>query len=398
MTAPQRIAQLGGSGHDETAVAVVHELLAMAQQILPRMYLADRQLFAHTVRRETVDSRSVRLEGVNVRYTAIVALGVAHLALEEQRAILAGHTAAELAETVAEMGTTAPDLGTAALAGWACAEITGRVPTSAFDRITREINYAAPQPTVDYAWALTALLATGPTHQLAPTAERAAERLMAAQGAEAIFPHALPAITLRRFRAHVGCYADQVYPIQALARYFAATADRRALDAANRCAARIVELQGGAGQWWWHYDLRNGHVVEGYPVYSVHQHAMGPMALFDLHAMGGSDHREAIRSGLSWLQTHPETQSTLLDAATGAVWRKIGRREPRKAVRSLRAASTSMFRDLRMGWLDRVFPAGVVDYECRPYELGWLLYAWLTRDPTVPDSAGGAQRDRGSNS
>ena len=327
-----------------------------------------------------------------MRYTAIVALGVAHLALDVQRAILAGHTAAELAETAAKLSTTAPDLGTAALAGWARAEITGRVPASTFDRITREINYVTAQPTVDYAWALTALLATGPTQELAPAAEQAAQRLMAAQGAEGIFPHALPPETLGRFRAHVGCYADQVYPIQALARYFAATADRRALEAANRCAARIVELQGADGQWWWHYDVRNGAVVEGYPVYSVHQHAMGPMALFDLHAAGGSDHRDAIRTGLSWLQLHPETRSTLLDTATGAVWRKVGRREPRKAVRSVRAASTSIFRDLRMEWLDRVFPAGVVDYECRPYELGWLLYAWLTRDSTVSDPAGVGQR------
>jgi hypothetical protein len=27
--------------------------------------------------------------------------------------------------------------------------------------------------------------------------------------------------------------------------------------------------------------------------------------------------------------------------------------------------------------LDRMFPPGVVDHECRPYELGWLLVAWL---------------------
>ena len=28
--------------------------------------------------------------------------------------------------------------------------------------------------------------------------------------------------------------------------------------------------------------------------------------------------------------------------------------------------------------LDRVYPPGVVDHECRPYELGWLLYTWLS--------------------
>ena len=32
----------------------------------------------------------------------------------------------------------------------------------------------------------------------------------------------------------------------------------------------------------------------------------------------------------------------------------------------------------RLGLLDRTFPPTVVDHECRPYELGWLLYAWLS--------------------
>jgi hypothetical protein len=28
----------------------------------------------------------------------------------------------------------------------------------------------------------------------------------------------------------------------------------------------------------------------------------------------------------------------------------------------------------------------VVDHECRPYELGWLLYAWLPTRPTADDT------------
>jgi hypothetical protein len=58
------------------------------------------------------------------------------------------------------------------------------------------------------------------------------------------------------------------------------------------------------------------------------------------------------------------------------VWRKVGRREPAKAARKLAAVTTS----LRPGWhlpaIDAVLPPNQVDYECRPYELGWLVYAW----------------------
>ena len=107
---------------------------------------------------------------------------------------------------------------------------------------------------------------------------------------------------------------------------------------------------------------------------------MGPMALFELRDAGGNDHRAAIALGLSWLATHPETSDELIDPTTGAIWRKVGRREPRKAVRAVRSVTTSMSPGLRLGVLDRVFPPGPVDHECRPYELGWLLYAWLRDD------------------
>ena len=33
---------------------------------------------------------------------------------------------------------------------------------------------------------------------------------------------------------------------------------------------------------------------------------------------------------------------------------------------------------LHLPWLEAAFPPNQVDYECRPYELGWLLYAWLS--------------------
>ena len=59
-------------------------------------------------------------------------------------------------------------------------------------------------------------------------------------------------------------------------------------------------------------------------------------------------------------------------------WRKVARADHRKVVRGLRAASTRIVPGARVAALDRVYPPGEVDYECRPYELGWLLYTWLS--------------------
>ena len=51
-------------------------------------------------------------------------------------------------------------------------------------------------------------------------------------------------------------------------------------------------------------------------------------------------------------------------------------REPAKAARKLSAITTT----LKPGWhlpgLDAAFPPNRVDYECRPYEFGWLLWSF----------------------
>lgn len=357
---------------------LLNKLLEASLRSLPQMYRPDVREFAQTVRPDPVRPGELRQEGVNERYAAIVGLGAAHLDDAQQRTLLAGITADDLVDSVAVRVARNADLGAVALAAWASAEVCHTAPPALVDRLAAAVRAARMQDTVSYAWTLTALLATADLADVSGLAEQCAERLLAAQEASGVFPHALPRETLGRVRSHVACFADQVYPIQALARYWRATGDRRALEAANRCAAVIVDRQGSAGQWWWHYDVRTGAVVEGYPVYSVHQHAMAPMALFDLQEAGGDDHRAAAVAGLRWLQVRPETDAELVDEATGAIWRKVGRREPRKVVRTVRAAVTAVSPGARLGLLDRTFPSTVVDHECRPYELGWLLYAWMS--------------------
>jgi len=203
-----------------------------------------------------------------------------------------------------------------------------------------------------------------------------------------LFPHAVGPGLVPRWRSHVACFADQVYPIQALARLHMAIGDIDALATAQACTDRICQLQGNAGQWWWHYDVRTGSVVEGYPVYSVHQHAMGPMALLDLRAAGGSVEMSTIANSLRWMQARPESGEDIIREDLDLTWRKVARRDPLKLVRAGMALTTAA----RPGWrptrLDKVLTPGVIDRECRPYELGWLLDTWL-----APSASG---RSRGS--
>ncbi|PWK76870.1 hypothetical protein [Aminobacter sp. AP02] len=352
------------------------ELIALAKRGLPQMHR--HGAFAHTVRATySSNGPGVRREGDSLRYTSNVALGLGYVDEDIQRQVLGGSTAADLALVAAARAEVSIDMGAVALAAWTLAEVAGRYAAPLFQRLSTMLSSEAPVETVTCSWTLIAALAA---RQLADTGElatQAANRLMEEQGASGLFPHMLPASANGRLRAHVGCFADQVYSIQGLSRLHALRNDRAALAAADACAAAICAVQGPEGQWWWHYDIRDGSVVEGYPVYSVHQHAMGPMALLDLREAGGTDHLEAVIKGLQWLDRHPEVTSPLVSEQESVIWRKAGRREPRKAVRMIAAVTTALKPGLHLPGLDTIFPPNQVDRECRPYELGWLLYAWL---------------------
>lgn len=369
-----------------TPRVAITDLVDLAEAGLVPMRLEGQAAFAHTLRgRRGVDGPRLERESHDPIYDAIVALGVSRLPQDRQRVVLGGPDAAEFSRLVAERATGEADLGAVALAAWAAAEVDGVRAPLLWARLRDALTVDDPLLTVDVAWALSASVAAmsaEPGHDaaVAEVADAARGRLLAVQGPQGLFPRAA-AGGVQRWRAHVGCFADEVYPIQALARLARATGDGEALAAADRCAQRVCELQGPDGQWWWHYDARTGAVVEPFPVYSVHQHAMAPMALLDLLDCGGADHRTAVAAGLRWLSTHPEVFVELVDDRHQVVWRKVGRREPPKAARAAGALQTSLLPGSRVPGVDRLLPPTVVDYECRPYELGWILYAWLDPDP-----------------
>lgn len=372
----ERLGALERSAGEEAEL--VRRLLERAPRGLAQAYLPESVEFAQTVRGAVTPSGvTCRREGRNLRYAAMAALGLARTDEAIQRETLAGASAREVVRHVVRRAPHVSDPGAVALAAWAAAEVDALPPGELVTHLERLLVSGTPLHTVDVAWMLTAATVAAPLVDTARLLDLAASRLLAHQGAQGIYPHVVPNDQQSRWRAHVGSFADQVYPLQALARASVVTGDPDLLAAAEVTAAQICRLQGPAGQWWWHYDSRDGSVVEGYPVYSVHQHAMAPMVLRDLVEAGGTDHLSEVAAGVSWLRTHPEVREGLECASFGLVWRKVGRREPRKAARAVAALTTSVRPGLHLPGLDRALPPGRVDHECRPYELGWLLYAWL---------------------
>ena len=356
---------------------VVHQLRALALAALPRMYRPEEHLFAFRLRRK---NGTMALEGISPRYTAIALLGLAGETEETATGVLGGQSPREVCEGLIQRAQETDDLGEVALTLWAARVLQHPRAEAALLRLRSMRPAEGRYPTVEVAWALSALTAQNGEMTDAAEAKAIAGRLVASFRPEtALFPHWPAGARVLSFRSHVSCFADLVYPIQALSHYYRATRCSEALEAARACARRMCELQGLDGQWWWHYDVRTGRVIERYPVYSVHQHSMAPMALFALQDACGTDHTDAIVKSLKWLTTSPEIAGSLIDTQTGVIWRKVARREPFKVSRRAQALVSRLHPSLRVPGLDRAFRPHAIDYESRPYEMGWILYA-LTRE------------------
>ena len=185
-------------------------------------------------------------------------------------------------------------------------------------------------------------------------------------------------------RKNLTSFASQVYPLHGLAelaRVTGGTVPQQVL----RAAATLVDAQGPLGQWWWIYSTRDGRVLDGYPVYSVHQHGMAFMALAPLERLGGPSYRDELARGVEWLFGANELRRSLVDDERRSIARCLQRRGAdadgpagMSAARWRRVVWSSWGLRLRAGTAEGPFE---LLEEARPYELGWLLYARsLVRD------------------
>jgi hypothetical protein len=357
----------------DAPVRFIDRVRSMAVRSLARMYRPEERLFVFRLRR---DGATIVGEGLSPRYTAITLLGLVKEAPSTVSAVLGAHDLATVYSRLIEDVPRATNLGDVALTLWAGHALGHPDRRQALDRLRALHPDTASHPTVELAWVVSAL-----THDAGAAddlREAVAGRLLASfNRTSSVFPHVVGGERQNPLASHVSCFADLVYPTQALAFHAELTGSAESRAAARACADYMCRMQGPDGQWWWHYDYRTGRVLEKYPVYAVHQDSMAPMALFAAAAATGQSYDEAIRRGLLWLQSSPELGAgTLLDDGADLIWRKVARREPNKLSRYAQALASRVAKDLRVPGLDVVFPPRVVDYEDRPYHLGWVLFAF----------------------
>jgi len=350
------------------------ELCDLAAAGLVQMLDPDKQIFCETYIRT---ENGMRRERLSPRYTMMTLLGLHSYERTGKRSPVAiGPVLDALLRDISWIGT-AGDLG---LLLWTCAELVPERLAEVYRKIGaqgawRRFIDGQCGHTMEVAWFLTGIAKcylTGNKNLpgLADQAAAARKILESNCGTSGVYGHLSRDKSWTGFvRGRIGTFADQVYPTIAFARLSQALGDDRARQMALRTAEKMCELQAPLGEWCWHYDSVSGRVVSRYPVYSVHQHAMGPMMLFAAGEATGCDFSQAIYKGLAWISGRNELHRDLVEPSLGLVWRSI-------YLDAMDAYADAALRFLRLRHGTANARRLKVRYECRPYELGWLLYAF----------------------
>jgi hypothetical protein len=367
------------SEHEEREMGArsIPELCDLAAAGLVEMLDAEGQIFCDIYNRT---GKGMSREGRSPRYTMMTLLGLHRYERSGRRSPVATLPVLDALLNDTRWINSAGDLG---LLLWTCAELVPERLSEVYEEVGAQgalMHFPDGRQgrTMEVAWYLTGiascyLAGRADLPGLAEQAVAARQILERNCGVSGVYGHLSRGISLAGFvRGRIGSFADQVYPTIALARLSQALHDEKARQMALRTAQKMCELQAPLGEWCWQYDSVSGRVVSRYPVYSVHQHAMGPMMLFAAGEAAGCDFRKAIDKGLAWISGNNELRHNFVESSLGLVWRCI-------YLNSMDAYTDAALRFLRLR-SDTVDARRLkIRYECRPYELGWLLYAFAGR-------------------
>jgi hypothetical protein len=172
----------------------------------------------------------------------------------------------------------------------------------------------------------------------------------------------------------IACFANQIYPLMALSVHAIRTGCAASRGVVAMLTDNLCRLQGPRGQWWWLYDARDGGVVDGYPVYSVHQDGMALMGLIWAGRVLARDMSEPLDRSLQWLFGHNEREEQLIVELPGLILRDVHRAGVGRVQRMVEGTLYCWGKNAAWNSRGRA-DAFRVNAECRPYHLGWVLYA-----------------------
>lgn len=348
------------------------DLIALALEALPRMQLPDG-LFCWERR-----AGDPAPHGRSLRYTLMVLLGL-------ERARAAGYEIGlDVDRITAAMRSQldSPELapGDFGLLLWLDARTGGDQAADLLSRLEQSLAAAGglgAREGMEVGWTVTglALQVAGGNDAARPALSSALDQLLGANRAPSgLFRHYGDG----RRRARFPNFATQIYAVLALATAGRHGLDERALPAARAAADRLLALQLPDGGWPWLFDAERGTVAERYEIYCVHQHAMAPMAMFELtEATQDQRYAAAAAHGLDWISGRNELGADMVDRPEGLVYRSIRRKRPWDRVGIATNVATALAVGRSRAGRSRRTELNRTD---RPYSFGWILEAWAGRE------------------
>jgi hypothetical protein len=356
----------------------IPELCDLAVRGLASMFDAKEQLFCH--RLVGTPGRLVR-EGVSPRYTAMTLLGLREL---ESVGVECSFDTRGCYESLLRAREWIRGVGELGLLIW----MTASFDPDRLEHVLRSFNCetaldrysdARQFHTMELAWFLAGLSHAREARpnladRLRDLCAETYRRLEENQGKCGLFGHmGVKRSFAGRLRGHIGSLADQVYPMYAMSMYAKAFGIENSIGRTMKCATTLCGAQGKLGQWWWLYDARSARVLSHYPVYSVHQHGMVPMALFAVEDITGRCFDASIYKGLGWIYGANELGMDMRECSQNVIWRCL---LPRQKQTKYREIALSVVRAS-----SEEAPANKLKalFEQRPYEFGWLLFAFAKK-------------------
>lgn len=371
-SSPQGQVILTGSQAEDPGL---RELNSLAVRGLVPMFDTGKQLFCHRLLRT---DHGFRLDGLSRRYTIMTLLGLHEF---EQAGASSPFDTQALYKSFIGDTSWIPGVGDLGLTIWLTSTFMPQQLEELFHRVNLETALdryedARQARTTELAWFLSglshaALACPKIVADLTDCAVETYHQVEQNQGEYGFFSHMSAKKSVAGFlRGRIGNFADQIYPIYAMAKFATAFGVEEPLGPALECASAICGAQGPLGQWWWLYDSRTGQTSSRYPVYSVHQQGMAPMGLFALEEATGQNFKNSIYKGLQWIYGANELGADMRDFSQNLIWRCI---LPKNKQTKYWDTALSLLRPAK----DNA-PVGPLEilFEDRPYELGWLLYAF----------------------
>jgi hypothetical protein len=350
------------------------EIVQISLKGLEEMFLPETNEFAMT---KLKSNNSIVIENSNLRYTLINLIG---LQKAQSHSFSVNLDITKILKSKFDNLDSINNIGDLGLLLWAISLISPEFATQLLTKINlnevlNEFKDSKSGYTMELSWFLTGLLFASTFNEKFKNSidnlpNIVYKRIRKNYGGNGIFQHEDKNNFEGKLRANIGTLADQLYSIYALSLFSQQMNNEEALLIAKECSEKICLHQGKYGEWDWQYNSEDGNVVNRFPIHSVHQLALAPMALFSIQMASGVEFTENIFKSINWLCENPKLQKQIIDKKNNAIWNKVAPVFNNKL--------NSIFNFLKFYSFGKYLNPKV-EYVCSSYDFGWILYTFAGR-------------------